>query len=94
MIDKVVVKGKTQGEKIYTAKLKLQEKEKQAWRYHHNGLQLYYTKNFKKAKQFFEASNKLLNDDYVTKEFINRCDRYIQTPPPQDWDGQEIITQK
>ena len=54
MIDKVVVKGKTQGEKIYTARLSLLEKEKQAWRNHHNGLKLYYTKNFQKAKQFFE----------------------------------------
>jgi hypothetical protein len=94
MIDKVVVKGKTQGEKIYTAKLKLTEREKQAWRHHHTGLKLYYTKNFKKAKQYFDAAGKLLGEDYVSKEFMARCDRCIASPPPADWDGQEIITQK
>lgn len=94
MIDKVVVKGKTQGEKIYTARLMLQEREKQAWRHHHNGLKLYYTKNFAKAKQFFDAAVKLLGEDYVATEFMARCDRYLTTPPPADWDGQEIITQK
>jgi class 3 adenylate cyclase/HAMP domain-containing protein len=94
MIDKVVVKGKTQGEKIYTAKLGLSDREKQAWRHHHTGLKLYYTKSFQKAKQYFEAAGKLLGEDYVATEFMTRCDRYISSAPPADWDGQEIITQK
>ncbi|GAH34042.1 unnamed protein product, partial [marine sediment metagenome] len=37
LLDKVVVRGKTHGERIYTAKKKLQEKERHGWAYHHEG---------------------------------------------------------
>ena len=94
MVDKVVVKGKTQGEKIYTSKLVLSDSEKKGWKYHEAGMKLYYAKNFKKAVQYFQTTRKLIPNDYLSGEFLKRCIRNIKTPPPESWDGQEIITEK
>ena len=94
MLDKVVVKGKTQGEKIFTARTKLSEQEKKAWSYHHAGLKQYYRRDFKKAWQYFQATQKLLPGDRVSELYVERCGIYAKTPPAPDWDGQEIITEK
>ena len=94
MIDKVVVKGKTQGEKIYTAALKINDRQKKAWLYHHKGLKHYYGRDFKSASQFFEGVRKILADDHVAGMFLERCARYKKSPPPPSWDGQEIIKEK
>lgn len=94
MIDKVQVKGKTQGENIWTAELELSEREKKAWDYHNAGMELYYRLKFEKARKYFEAVRKVIPDDYVSGVFIERCDRYIAEPPPADWNGVEILTSK
>ncbi|MBT3274516.1 MAG: adenylate/guanylate cyclase domain-containing protein, partial [Spirochaetales bacterium] len=87
MIDKVVVKGKTQGEKIYIAALKLSDREQKAWLYHHKGLKHYYGRDFKNAVSFFEATIKLLSEDHVADIFLKRCEKYMKNPPPPEWDG-------
>ena len=94
LVDKVQVKGKTMGESVYTGSLELNENEKKAWAYHNAGLKVYYQRNFIKAKQYFQAVQKHLPKDYLAGMYIERCDRYIGSPPPRDWNGVEIMTSK
>jgi len=94
MIDKVQVKGKTQGENIWTAARELPERDRKAWDYHNAGMELYYRLKFDKALKYFEAVRKILPEDYVSGMFIERCERYIAAPPPSDWNGVEILTSK
>lgn len=94
MVDKVVVKGKTKGENIYTARRTLSAREKKAWNFHHLGLKHYYRRNFERAKRFFEAVKKLLSDDTLADIYIERCENYIVSPPPADWDGTEVLKSK
>lgn len=93
-VDKVQVKGKTQGENVYTAKLKLTEREKQGWAHHNAGTRIYYERNFRKAKQHFQAVRKILPGDYLAGMYLERCERYLKNPPPPDWNGTEVLTSK
>jgi len=94
MVDKVVVKGKTTGENIYTAELKPNTRQKKAWTYYHTGLQYYYKQKFQNALRYFLATKKLLGDDYLADLYIERSRKYIKTPPPSDWKGLEVLTNK
>jgi class 3 adenylate cyclase/HAMP domain-containing protein len=94
MVDKVQVKGKTQGESIYTASVKLTDREKKGWAYHNAGTKLFYNRDFKKAAKYFQAVKKLLPDDYLSEIFNDRTVRYLNSPPPEDWNGTEVMTSK
>ena len=94
LVDKVVVKGKTMGESVYTTKLKLSDREKQGWAHHNAGAKLYYARHFEKARLHFLAAQKFLPNDYLSAMYLERCDRYIASPPPKDWNGTEVLTSK
>lgn len=94
MVDKVVVKGKTKGENIYTAQRKLSLREKKAWGYHHAGLKHYYARRFQHALKHFAAVKKFLPDDFLADMYIERSRSYIKNPPPADWNGIEVLTSK
>ncbi len=94
LIDKVVVKGKTMGEKIFTAKKSLTDPEREAWADYHKGLKRYYGRDFKRAIRFFENCKKRIPDDYLSQMFIERSRKYMSSPPPEDWTGVEILTSK
>ncbi len=94
LVDKVVVKGKTKGESIYTAKRSLSNTEKKAWNYHHLGLRNYYKRSFARAIRYFELVQRLLPNDKLAKIYIERCNRLYENPPPADWNGTEVLTSK
>jgi len=95
LLDKVVVKGKTQGECIYTAQKSLTEAERVGWATWHSGLASYYARDFLAARSLFrEVSDRWLPGDYLSTEFIERCDQWLKTPPPSDWTGLEVMHEK
>ncbi len=94
MVDKVQVKGKTLGESIYTASVRLTEAEKKGWSYHNAGAKLFYNRDFLRAAKYFIAAKKIMQDDYLVNVFLERTERYIKTPPPEDWNGVEIMKSK
>ena len=94
MVDKVQVKGKTQGESIYTASVTLNDTQKKGWSYHNAGAKLFYSRDFREAAKYFNAALKIMPDDYLAGIFAERSMRYYQSPPPEDWNGVEIMTSK
>lgn len=94
LIDKVQAKGKTMGVNIYTAELKLVERQQKAWGYHHAGMKRYLTGEFKEAIRYFGAVKKLLPADHLADLYIERCREYAVKPPPTDWNGVAIMTEK
>jgi adenylate cyclase len=95
LIDNVAVKGKRDGEKIYTASRKLSGREKQAWTMHNAAMEEYYPGlNFETALRLFEQVRKLLPDDHVSGEMIGRCREHIETPPEPGWNGLEVMKKK
>lgn len=55
--------------------------------YYKKGLSLYRNKEFSSAIGYFMECLKIDPDDGPSKVYVERCKEYIQSPPPQDWDG-------
>ena len=94
LVDRVQVKGKTVGENIYTAYEERNPLREQVLKIHHAAMARYYAQDFSGARQYFQAILKLLPDDFLALMYTERCDRYIETPPPAGWNGVEILTSK
>lgn len=58
------------------------------------GRKFYNLKQFEKAREFFGKALAVKPDDGPSKEFIKRCDVYIENPPPDDWDGVFVMKTK
>ncbi len=90
-IDHVVVKGSSRPIEIFEAlgdqNYELLPKKKQF----DQGLKLYRQKKFSEAKNCFELSRE---DDGPSRTFYERCLKFIETPPPEDWDGAWISQHK
>ncbi len=60
---------------------------------YHKALQEYRSKNWERAAEMF---GKLVKDngDPPSKTYYDRCLKYKKTPPPADWDGVFVLSQK
>jgi adenylate cyclase len=94
LIDKVLVLGKTQAQRIFTVKKQLNEQENRAWQAHHRGLKLYYQRKFTEAAKYFRQVNKLIPGDVVSAMYFDRCKSYLKSPPPADWKGIHDLGEK
>jgi len=93
-LDKVAVKGRKEGVKIYTARRRLQPAEKEGWGLHNLGMTEYYVRNFKTAAAYFREALKVMPRDSVAAMLLERTQKYTRNPPPAEWDGVEILTRK
>ena len=94
LIDKVAVKGKTRGVKIYTVKKALSNAESEAWGLHNQGMERYYRRDFRGAIDCFQKTQRVLPKDYAAEQMMDRCLDFLKTPPPKDWDGVEVMDEK
>jgi hypothetical protein len=94
LLDTVAVKGKTRGVKIYTVKRSLSSNEEQAWAIHNEGMEAYYRRSFGEAAAKFREVLTLLPEDFMAKVLIGRCKNYALAPPPDGWDGVEVMKTK
>jgi adenylate cyclase len=93
LIDKVIVKGKTQGTRIFYPKKKISRAETKGWKLHHMGMSLYYKREFDKAIKYFLYAREFLDKDPILPIYLNRCKNYVKTPPPSDWQGYSILSE-
>lgn len=89
-LDIIRVKGKTEPTKVYELiSLSGDQKAIDAIYQMHEyfqGLELYRYKSFEAALDYFKRCAEKLGD-YPSKVYMNRCQYYLQNPPPEDWDG-------
>ena len=93
-IDRVEVKGKTTGVKIFTGKRALAGTESEAWDLHNSAMEEYEKRNFDKAAKMFRGVGEILPGDYPSDLLLKRCQKYIKNPPPADWKGVEVMLTK
>ena len=90
-LDCIRVVGKTQPIRIYEVIQALNEPVDKALlgrtRRFEEGLVLYRSRNFKDAKIIFKELLALNVEDLACQVYIDRCKNFIETPPPEDWDG-------
>ena len=94
MVDKVIVKGKTESVKVYSAARELTHEMEEAWESHEEGIEAYYKRDFSKALGYFDFCQQLLPGDYCSKLFYERCQEYIVRPPAEDWAGNTVLNRK
>ena len=94
LVDRVVVKGKTQGIGIYAPKRNLTEEEKRAWEIHDLAVEAFYKRNFLRAAGLFYEVKEYLPEDYCSNMFLQRSEEYITDPPPENWTGLTVMTEK
>jgi class 3 adenylate cyclase/HAMP domain-containing protein len=95
LIDRVAVKGKKQGVRIYTARRKLSDAESEAWGLHNAAMEQFYPdRDFQGAAERFRQVQRILPQDYAAQLLEDRCQQYMQNPPPRDWDGVTVMEHK
>ncbi|MCL2764619.1 MAG: HAMP domain-containing protein [Treponema sp.] len=94
LLDTVAVKGKTRGVRIFTVKKTLLPAEQRAWPLHNQGMKLYYNRSFTEAAGKFKEVLNLLPGDFNAENLGKRCLEYASSPPPENWNGVEIMKSK
>ena len=93
-LDKVQVKGKKEGVRIYATKRKLNTKEKEAWEMHNSALELYYKREFSNAAKLFADIQRINPKDEPAKILQSRCVEFEKIPPGPDWQGVHVMKEK
>ena len=98
LVDRVAVKGKHGGVALYEvldAEDPVRRAAKLATREPlHSAMQRYFDRDFCTARAAFERVSIEDPDDPVPAIFAERCTRYVEAPPPEDWQGIERLNQK
>lgn len=96
-LDLVRVQGKTQAIPIYELtgmKNALSPERKSAHALFGDGVRLYRARRFAEALDLFVSVDRALPGDVPTSIYIQRCRRFLEMPPPVDWDGVYVMTSK
>ena len=94
LLDTVAVKGKSRGVKIYAVKRALSPTEAAAWPLHEQAMALYYARSFREAAEKFREVYRMLDKDPCAENLYRRCAEYATNPPPEGWDGVEVMKGK
>ena len=58
------------------------------------GRKKYKLMDFAGAQKLFAQALKVNPEDGPSKVYYARCKHYVETPPPEDWDGVFVMTTK
>ena len=86
-LDKVRVRGKDQGVKVYELYDEEAANVTEGYEIFREALRIYQSRNFERALKLFSDSKNALENDHPSSLYIDRCKDYIQHPPSGDWDG-------
>jgi len=95
-VDLVRVKGKIHPVKIYEliSEGTAPDEVLRRLEYFSKGYDLYHKREFKASMEQFNHAMNVNPEDECSKIYVQRCQNYIATPPPDDWDGVFIMTTK
>lgn len=72
----------------------ISEEKKKVLEFFKEGRKYYKLMNFDKAKNAFAKALKADPNDGPSKVYYARCKHYINSPPPDDWDGVFVMKTK
>ena len=61
---------------------------------YNKGLQLYYLREWKPAREYFSKASKANENDYLSRLYLERTTEYSHNPPPVNWDGVVTLSEK
>ncbi|MEB3338808.1 MAG: adenylate/guanylate cyclase domain-containing protein, partial [Leptolyngbyaceae bacterium] len=97
-LDYIKVKGKTQPVSIYSLvglrDVPLSDQQQQLIDLYHKGRDSYLKRKFALAMGQFATILEIDNHDKAAALHLERCQYWLQSPPPDDWDGSWSLTEK
>ncbi|WP_411766475.1 AAA family ATPase [Winogradskyella sp. A3E31] len=98
MVDYVAVKGKDTAVKLYEVidaeNETNRELKKKTMTLVSQGMDLYFSRDFKNAKTIFLNAREIDPTDNVVNLFLNRIKTYLKNPPDKSWRGYESLKHK
>jgi adenylate cyclase len=97
-VDKVVVKGKTKPVSVFEC-LDYHDEGSfpslmETLGAYGEGLARYRDRDFERAAEWFETALRANPDDRLSRIYVERCRVMAETPPPTDWDGVWVMSEK
>ena len=86
-LDAVRVKGKVQPVRIYEPYDDIAGGASDGYETFNEAISLYRSRNIEGALKLFNESKNILENDYPSTLYIDRCKELKQHPPAEDWDG-------
>ena len=97
-VDRVIVKGKTQPVSVYECLDYHDERSfpnlMENLGAFGEGLARYRDRDFEKAVHWFEEALKANKGDKLSDVYVSRCRQLIADPPPEDWIGVWVMSEK
>jgi class 3 adenylate cyclase len=96
-LDLIAVKGKKLAVKVYELiglAGKVAAKDLEAYHAFETGLQDCKLRRWEQALESFKLCDGLLEGDGPSRLFIERVRGFMASPPPADWDGRFVLTEK
>jgi len=94
-IDALAFKGKTKPVEVFALLSDISQPPPVWLAKYHEAIKLYRGRKFAEAANCFEAARKEIGaKDYFCEMYIERCEAYIEQPPPENWDGSYTLTEK
>ncbi len=98
-LDLMIVKGKSKPVKVYELMADLSDNDdhthkQKAVEVYNEGLKYYFDRRWPDAITQFEMVEKWIENDGPAKEYIARCEKFIEQPPEDDWKGVFQMTTK
>jgi adenylate cyclase len=96
-VDWVRVKGKAQPVKIYELISEHKVPNQQTadmLEWFQKGYALYHKKSWSESLTCFSKALDINPKDEVSKVYVERCQDYLTTPPPAEWDGVFVMKTK
>jgi adenylate cyclase len=95
--DYIKVKGKNKPVKIYEAIGECGSVDEETIKVCHlteEAFGYYLERGFSHAIDAFEGILEIRPEDFLSRMFIDRCRKYKQMEPPEDWDGSYVYREK
>jgi adenylate cyclase len=61
---------------------------------YNKGQSLFYMREWGAAREYFVRALDIDGKDYLSALYLERCDKFIASPPPAGWDGVVTLTEK
>jgi len=96
-LDTIRVVGKNEAITVYELLQRtgeLDEETTELVRDYNHALESYKQRNFAEAQALFSKVLEVALEDGPSRGYVKRCGDYLETPPPEDWDGVYTLTSK
>jgi adenylate cyclase len=97
LVDRVAVKGRRGELGIYellAPRGALDQRQRALRDQYQVGLRLYQTRHWQTAREQFLEALRLSPEDGPSRALLARCEEYLTSPPPPDWNGAHVLTSK